>query len=63
VVFSVLAYPDFISRDLKIDASAQGLGTILSQDSTRYPVAYASCALSPSENIYGITNLETLAGE
>jgi len=65
VVSPVLAYPDF-SKDLCIetDASAQGLGAILSQtqtDSARHPVAYASHTLSRSERNYTITDLETLA--
>ena len=65
VVSPVLAYPDF-SMDFCIDtdASAQGLGAILSQtqnDGARHPVAYASRALSPSERNYAITDLETLA--
>jgi len=65
VMSPVLAYPDF-SRNfcIETDASAQGLGAILSQiqnDGARHPVAYASRALSSSERNYSITDLETLA--
>lgn len=60
-----LAYPNFNQEFvLETDASIQGLGAILSQqqrDHKIHPVAYASRALSPSENNYGITELETLA--
>ena len=61
----VLAYPDF-SRDfvLKTDASVHGLGAVLSQrrnDQHPHPIAYASRALSPVEQRYGITELETLS--
>ena len=61
----VLVYPNF-SKDfcLETDASAKGLGAILSQlgeDKKRHPVAYASRALSDSERRYAITELETLA--
>ena len=61
----VLAYPDFSkSFVLETDASARGLGAILSQeqeDNRLHPVAYASRALSPQEKRYAITELETLA--
>ena len=61
----ILAYPnselDFV---LETDASAKGLGAVLSQvhaDKHLHPVAYASRALSPQERKYAITELETLA--
>ena len=61
----VLAYPDFSkSFVLETDASARGLGAILSQeqeDNRLHPVAYASRALSLQEKRYAITELETLA--
>ena len=47
-----------------MDASYSGLGAILSQeqeDRCLHPVSYASRALSPAEQNYGITDLETLA--
>ena len=49
----ILTYPDF-ERDfiLETDASAMGLGAVLSQraeDGRVHPVAYASCSLSPQE--------------
>ena len=65
LVSPVLAYPGFsLDFCIETDASAQGLGAILSQtqnDGARHPVAYASRALSPSERNYAITDLETLA--
>ena len=61
----VLAYPSFDDDFvLKTDASVMGLGAALAQlqfDGFAHPIAYASCALSPSERNYGITDLETLA--
>ena len=61
----VLSFPDF-SRDfiLETDASVKGLGAVLSQrgeDDKVHPVAYASRALSPQEQRYSVTELETLA--
>ena len=61
----ILVYPDF-EKDfiLETDASALGLGAVLSQraeDSRVHPVAYASRSLSPQEKRYAITELETLA--
>ena len=60
----VLSFPDF-SRDfiLETDASVKGLGAVLSQrgeDDKVLPVAYASCAMSPQEQRYSVTELETL---
>lgn len=49
---------------METDASAKGLGAILSQkhgDGLSHPVAFASCSLTPAEKQYGITELETLA--
>ena len=61
----VLAYPNFSTGfTIETDASYSGLGAILSQeqeDGCLYPVSYASRALSPAEQNYGITDLETLA--
>ena len=61
----VLSFPDF-SRGfiLETDASVKGLGAVLSQkgeDGKIHPVAYASRALSPQEQRYSVTELETLA--
>ena len=64
----VLGYPDF-SREfiLEIDASLNGLGTILSQqgkDGQIHVIAYASCSLCPSERSmhnYSSAKLELLA--
>ena len=61
----VLAYPSF-DKDfiLETDASIKGVGAILSQkqdDGKVHPVAFASCALSPPERNYSITELETSA--
>jgi hypothetical protein len=58
----VLAYPNFqLDFVLETDASVRGLGAVLGQIQTVHPVAYASRALSDSEERYGITGLETLA--
>ena len=64
----VLGYPDF-SREfiLEIDASLNGLGTILSQqgkDRQIHVIAYVSCSLHPSEismHNYSSAKLELLA--
>ena len=64
----VLGYPDF-SREfiLEIDASLNGLGTVLSQqgkDGKIHVIAYASCSLHPSEKAmcnYSSAKLELLA--
>ena len=64
----VLGYPDF-SREfiLEIDASLNGLGTILSQqgkDAQIHVIAYASHSLHPSERSmcnYSSAKLELLA--
>ena len=60
----VLAFPDF-SRHflLETDASGAGLGAVLAQeqsDSTKRPIAYASCSLLKHEKNYGIAELEGL---
>ena len=61
----ILAYPNFeVDFFLETDASARGLGAILSQcqnDGILHPVAIASRALSCTERNYSITELETLA--
>ena len=62
----VLAFPNFsLGFILETDASVKGLGAVLSQrgegDSKVHPVAYASRALSPTEQRYSVTELETLA--
>ena len=62
----VLVFPKFgpyCSFVLETDASASGLGAILSQaqpDGTTHPVAYASRSLDKHERNYGISELETL---
>ena len=61
----ILMYPNF-DQDftLETDASAMGLGAVLSQraeDGKVHPVAYASRSLSPQEKRYAITELEMLA--
>ena len=62
----VLEYPDFAKAFtlLETDASAMGLGAVLSQrgtDGNLHSVAYASRALAPQEKRYPITELETVA--
>lgn len=61
----VLPYPNFSTGfNIETDASYFGLGAILSQeqeDQCFHPVSYASRALAPAEQNYGITDLETLA--
>ena len=61
----VLACPNFSTEfTIETDASYLDLGAILSQeqkDGCLHPISYASRALSPSEQNYGITDLETLA--
>ena len=64
VTSPALIYPDF-SKDFvsETDAYVCGIGAVLSQhhdDQHLHPVAYASRALSPVEQRYGITELETL---
>ena len=63
----VLGYPDFSKEFiLEIDASLNGLGTILSQqgkDGQIHVIAYASCSLHPSERSmhnYSSAKLELL---
>ena len=60
----ILAYPAFDREiTLETDASILGIGAILSQlqaDGKPHPVAFASRALSPTEQNYAITDLETL---
>ena len=63
----ILAYPDFSKPFvLHTDASlGRGQGAVLEQleqaDEKYHPIAYASPTLSPHEQQYGITELETLA--
>ena len=61
----VLAYPDFSKAFvLYMDASGKGHGAVLEQeqaDEKYHPIAYVSPTLSPHEQWYGITELETLA--
>ena len=50
---------------METDVSYSGLVAILSQeqkDGCLHPVSYASRELSPAEQYYGVTDLETLAG-
>ena len=61
----VLSFHDF-SRGfiLETDTSVKGLSAVLFQkgeDGNIHPVAYASRALSPQEQRYSVTELETLA--
>ena len=62
----VLMYPQFNGQHpfiLETDASTQGLGAVLAQqqeDDQVHPVAFASRSLSPAEQRYSITELETL---
>ena len=62
----VLAYPRFdvnVRFILETDASAQGLGAVLSQtqsDGKVHPIAYASRSLNVHEKNYSATELETL---
>ena len=62
----VLAYPRFdvnVPFILETDASAQGLGAVLSQtqsDGKVHPIAYASRSLNVHEKNYSATELETL---
>lgn len=62
----VLMYPQFNGQRpfiLETDASTQGLGAVLAQqqeDQQVHPVAFASRFLSPAEQRYSITELETL---
>ena len=62
----VLMYPQFNGQHpfiLETDASTQGLEAVLAQqqeDQQVHPVAFASRSLSPAEQRYSITELETL---
>lgn len=59
----VLLYPDFNeSFVLETDPSIGGFIVVLSQtqgDNQLHPVAYASCALTPPDKNYAVTELET----
>ena len=60
----VLAFPNFEEFILETDASAHGLGAVLSQKQKRgahHPIAYASCTLQPHEKNYEITEIEGIA--
>ena len=64
----VLGYPDFSHPfELEMDASLQGLGTVLSQrdeTGTCHVIAFASSSLQPSEQLmhnYSLAKLELLA--
>ena len=65
VTSPILVYPDFSKPfHLETDASALGLGAVLSQlqaDGKLHPVAYASRTVSDAERSYSVTELETLA--
>ena len=60
----VLVFPDFSKPFLlKMDASKEGLGAVLSQkqsDGHYHPVAFGSCSLTPSEKSYHSSKLEFL---
>ena len=57
----VLTYPNFQELFvLETDVNIKGLGAVLSQrqsDGWMQPVAFVSCALSPSEENYSISEL------
>ena len=61
----VLVFLDFDKPFLlKMDASKEGLGAVLSQkqsDGCYHPVAFGSCSLTPSEKNYHSSKLEFLA--
>ena len=60
----VLAYPRFdVSFCLKTDASADGLGAVLTQtyDDEERPVGFASRRMNPAEKNYSTTERELLA--
>ena len=60
---ALLCYPTFNKCFvLETDASQQGLGAILSQDSKLHPVAYTSWALAHAEKRYPITDLHSVNG-
>ena len=60
----VLVFPDFNKPFLlKMDASKEGLGVVLSQkqsDRWYHPIAFGSCFLIPSEKNYHSSKLEFL---
>jgi hypothetical protein len=61
---NIMTYPDWNTKFiLATDASKQGLGAVLSQiiDGKERPIAYASRGCKPSEQMYGISQLEGLA--